>query len=289
MPKIIFANKIMHNRITKGNSMKKSHLLSSLLTLLCVASCSCSVFHKGNLAEFDAAKQSKKENALNGKKFYYLGSSVTLGKDSGNEAIPEYLSAIDGISYQKEAVSGTTLRGNTRDDSYVARLINSKKFNKEEKIDAFFIQLSTNDASKKEDTNFGSVLKEKTTDMSKFDISTTMGAIEYIVNYVELIRNTKIFIYTNAYFDDVGKKSVSYASGKKYSTLVKLTSKLEEKYESIEDFDVTLIDLFNDEAFNNISNDDYELYMFDAIHPTKAGYLKWWTPFVEDALLGHFN
>lgn len=26
---------------------------------------------------------------------------------------------------------------------------------------------------------------------------------------------------------------------------------------------------------------DYKLYMFDSIHPTRAGYLLWWTPKFE--------
>ena len=53
--------------------------------------------------------------------------------------------------------------------------------------------------------------------------------------------------------------------------------------------DVTFIDLFSDKDFNNISEQEYELYMFDAIHPTKAGYLKWWTPYIEHTLLEQFK
>jgi len=39
-----------------------------------------------------------------------------------------------------------------------------------------------------------------------------------------------------------------------------------------------VIDLWNNEEMNSVSQEDYKLYMFDKIHPTQAGYLKWWTP-----------
>lgn len=269
--------------------MKKSHLVTSFLSLLLVTGCSCSVFHDGNSSLYLASNQEKKTNSLNGKKFYYLGSSVTLGMESGEEALPEFLEAIDGVSFQKEAKSGTTLKGTTSDDSYIARMVNSKKFNKNEKIDAFFIQLSTNDASKKNGINFGKVSAKNQTDLSSFDVSTTIGGLEYIINYVNNIWHTKIFIYSNAYFEDEGKKSVSYTLGSDYLKLVNLTCELEEKYNSIESMDVTFIDLFSDKDFNNISEQEYELYMFDAIHPTKAGYLKWWTPYIEHTLLEQFK
>lgn len=269
--------------------MKKSHLISSVLVLMSLVSCSCSSFHKGNSSEFEASKQSKKVNVLNDKTFYYLGSSVTLGKESGNEALPEYLNALDGVNFKKEAISGTTLKGSKSDSSYVARLLNSVTFDKETKIDAFFVQLSTNDASKKENTNFGKIKEGYSSNLDEYDISSTIGALEYIINYVKKTWDTKIFIYSNAYFDDSSYKSLSYTSGNDYAELVDLTCKLEEKYDAIEGIDVDFINLYSDKEFNNISKEDYELYMFDAIHPTKAGYLKWWTPFVEKTLLEKFS
>ena len=45
-----------------------------------------------------------------------------------------------------------------------------------------------------------------------------------------------------------------------------------------------LIDLYSDEAFNAISEDERALYMEDNIHPTRAGYLLWWTPRMEQDL-----
>ena len=51
-----------------------------------------------------------------------------------------------------------------------------------------------------------------------------------------------------------------------------------------ERLDVGVIDLYTDKEFNNISDEQRELYMADPIHPTKAGYLKWWTPKMEEYL-----
>ena len=53
--------------------------------------------------------------------------------------------------------------------------------------------------------------------------------------------------------------------------------------------DVRIIDLFNDEEFNDISGEDYDFYMHDPVHPYKAGYLKWWTPAFEKILFEDFG
>lgn len=37
-----------------------------------------------------------------------------------------------------------------------------------------------------------------------------------------------------------------------------------------------------------VSGEDYWVYMNDAIHPTQAGYLKWWTPKFESYLADLF-
>ena len=44
---------------------------------------------------------------------------------------------------------------------------------------------------------------------------------------------------------------------------------------------VGVIDLYTDEAFNEITEEQRELYMADHIHPTRAGYLLWWAPRME--------
>lgn len=37
----------------------------------------------------------------------------------------------------------------------------------------------------------------------------------------------------------------------------------------------TVLNLWDDKSFNNLSDEDRQLYMRDDIHPTKAGYKDW--------------
>ena len=55
-------------------------------------------------------------------------------------------------------------------------------------------------------------------------------------------------------------------------------------YQIAEKWNVTVIDLYSDEAFNDITEAERALYMSDPIHPTKAGYREWWLPKFEEAL-----
>ena len=45
-----------------------------------------------------------------------------------------------------------------------------------------------------------------------------------------------------------------------------------------------MIDLWNDAEFNELTDEECSLYMADKIHPTQAGYLKWWTPYMEEKM-----
>lgn len=45
-----------------------------------------------------------------------------------------------------------------------------------------------------------------------------------------------------------------------------------------EKWDFALLDLWHDNAFNALSPEERALYMNDAVHPTRAGYLLWWLP-----------
>ena len=60
--------------------------------------------------------------------------------------------------------------------------------------------------------------------------------------------------------------------------MVELTLKLQEKW------DIIVIDMWNDNEFNAAGNEYLNLYMADSIHPTKAGYLKWWLPYMKETL-----
>ena len=65
---------------------------------------------------------------------------------------------------------------------------------------------------------------------------------------------------------------------------------LDKLYENAGDFElqdkyvIGVIDLWNDEEMNDVSEKEYEVYMADPVHPTQAGYLEWWTPKMEEYL-----
>jgi len=39
--------------------------------------------------------------------------------------------------------------------------------------------------------------------------------------------------------------------------------------------------MWQDTDFNNITDEERSLYMIDGVHPTMAGYLRWWSPYME--------
>ena len=50
-----------------------------------------------------------------------------------------------------------------------------------------------------------------------------------------------------------------------------------------------MLDLWSDDAFNNISEEQRALYMKDKIHPYKSGYRDWWGPELEKQLLAYLE
>lgn len=197
-------------------------------------------------------------NPLAGKHILYLGSSVTYGASSLQTSFVEYIAKRNDTTYQKEAVSGTTLVDEGV-DSYISRL---QKADPNESFDLFVCQLSTNDATQKKP--LGTV---SASGAQEFDISTVCGAVEHIITYVRETWNCPVVFYTNAYYDS-----------EEYAAMV------EALYEIAEKYDIGIIDLYTDRAFNDIDEAQRALYMADSIHPTKAGYLEWWTPVFENKL-----
>lgn len=187
-------------------------------------------------------------------KMVFLGSSVTLGETSGHISFADYIAKRNNIKYIKEAVSGTTLVDTDR-SSYISRL---KNIDKSFDASLFVIQLSTNDASYKLDLG----------DIDETNTKTIFGAINYIIDYVLKNWNAKIVFYTNPFYKN------DY-----YLSMVEGLKKIQSTR------NIYLIDLYTDMDFNNISSQERELYMVDDIHPSKAGYLLWWTPFFEKKLI----
>ena len=195
---------------------------------------------------------------LQGKTVLFLGSSVTYGAASLGVSFADFIAARNDCTMIKGAVSGTTL-ADDKNNSYVSRLKNVQA----DKVDLLVCQLSTNDATQKKP--LGEIGTAR--DLNVFDTSTVAGALEYIICYAQQKWNCPVVIYTNPRYDSEA-----------YAAMVALLPQLEEKW------GVTTIDLWNDAAFNDITAEQRSLYMDDAIHPTKAGYLEWWVPVMEPTL-----
>ena len=213
----------------------------------------------GNSVPYDVENAGTVENSpLQGKTVLFLGSSVTNGAAALHQSIPEYFAARMGCTAIKEAVDGTTLC-DTGKSSYIQRMLNN--VDPDQQIDLVVCQLSTNDASKGMPLgDFGD------------DTATITGAIEYIIRYAKETWHCPVVFYTNARYD-----SDAYPA---------MVSRL---YEIAEKEDVGVLDLWSDDAFNSISEEQRALYMKDNIHPYKSGYRDWWGPELEKQLLAYLE
>ena len=221
---------------------------------------------QGNASKYDSSNiEELPGNPLKGKNILFLGSSVTFGAASLEDAIPEYFGQRFACSYTKEAVSGTTLVDDD-ETSYISRLL--KNIDTHTHYDLFICQLSTNDATQ------GKPLGTLSASCSEADLdkTTIAGAIEYIISYVRRTWPCPIMFYTGSRYDS-----------KDYEAMVNLL------YDIANKWDIGVIDLWSDDMFNNISNEDRDLYMNDPIHPTKAGYMQWWCPEMERQILKSYN
>lgn len=210
--------------------------------------------HPGNSEKYNIDNvNTLSSSPLQGKNIAYLGSSVTLGASSLKTSFVEYISKRNMSTNIKEAVSGTTLVDNNK-NSYVSRL---KTIDKNANVDVFVVQLSTNDATSKK--ALGTI--------NDNDTHTICGAINYIIDYVKDTWGCPVVYYTSPRFDS-----------NTYQNMVTALNEIKEIKQ------INVIDMWNDNVFNNITAEQRSLYMADKIHPTKAGYLEWWTPKMEETL-----
>lgn len=215
------------------------------------------IFSKGNYKDF--AVTESLNSPINGKTVIFLGSSVTYGYGSFGTSFADFLADEDGIISVKEAVSGTTL-ADIKNNSYVSRM---KNIDKTIKADAFICQLSTNDATKQ--IPLGNI--SESSDINSFDTLTVAGAIEYIISYVKDTWHCPVIFYTQAKYDS-----------EQYEKMVILLQEIKDKW------DIHIIDLWNNDKINNITDEERRLYLVDKIHPTKAGYKEWWLPVFQKEL-----
>ena len=200
------------------------------------------------------------DSPLEGMNICYLGSSVTYGASSLQESFVEFIAKRNGTTYVKEAVSGTTLvTTGAGGGSYVSRM---KKIDKNTKFDLFVCQLSTNDAS--QNKPLGSI--------DSTDATTVCGAINTIIDYAKTTWNCPVIFYTNAYYEN-----------ENYAAMVAAIKEIATVKE------IGVIDLYADTAFNDITSEQRSLYMTDKIHPTRAGYLEWWTPKMEQYIYDYIG
>lgn len=216
----------------------------------------------GNDKKYDLDNvEPKNDSPIKGKKIIFLGSSVTFGSASEEISFVEYLEKRNGIEIvAKEAVSGTTL-ADVDEGSYVHRMIHN--ISRDAEADLLLCQLSTNDAAR--ELELGVVSDSMNRD--DFDTKTITGAMEYIISYARDTWNCKVAFYTGSWFDS-----------ERYNAMVERLLELQKKW------DIGVIDMWNNEEFNNIDSDTRKEYMCDVVHPYKAGYLLWWTPYIEEYL-----
>ena len=129
--------------------------------------------------------------------------------------------------------------------------------------DAFVCQLSTNDATK--EMPLGEI--SDSINMNDFDTQTVAGAIEYIIAYAKETWNCPVVFYTQSKYDS-----------EHYEKMVDLLLKIQKKW------NITVIDLWNNDEINSITDEQRKIYLVDNIHPTKAGYKEWWLPEFQKCL-----
>lgn len=224
------------------------------------------IFAAGNASEYDLENvEPLTDSPLDGKNIIFLGSSVTDGMQSRGISFVDYIGKRDNVNFIKEAVSGTTL-ADLDDTSYVSRL---KTIDKNYDADMLVVQLSTNDATK--GVPLGEIADSKQLD--SLDTATTIGAIEYIIGYGQQTWDVPVVFYTGTYYED-----------ENYAEMVTVLHEIADKW------DIGVIDMYNDKELNDITDSERELYMNDGtIHPTKAGYLEWWTPVIEQGLVEYME
>ena len=92
--------------------------------------------------------------------------------------------------------------------------------------------------------------------------------MEYVIRSSMDRWNCPVVFYTGSYYESDA-----------YSAMVKRLYELQDKWQ------IGIIDLYTDEVLNAIDKETYDLYMYDPIHPTKAGYAEWWMPKMELELI----
>lgn len=214
----------------------------------------------GNKGRYNPKFDIKKDNDhLKGKNIIFLGSSITYGTASKGISFVEYLNTEYEVKGIKAAMFGTSLAGRDA-NSYVNRLRKLNFVNT--KIDAVVCQLSTNDS--RFDYKIGDI--SQSFNLENFNINTTVGAIEYIIKYIQIKWDCPIIFYTSIRGND-----------STYKHLITQLYKLNRKWHKY------IIDIFNNVEINKLAKADKEMMAYDS-HPTKKGYRYLYTPIIVKQL-----
>ncbi len=205
------------------------------------------------------------EDVLSGKTILWVGSSVTYGAHAtGHYSMVDAIEDLHpALVCEKYAISATTLV-NQSESSYVARL---KLIPKDRTPDLIVVQLSTNDATTGKP--FGEIAEGF--DAAAFDDTTIAGAIETIIAYARDTFGCPVVFYTG-----------TYCEKENYPEMVDLLHRIGEKW------GIGIIDMFNDPEMTAVfGTEQYDVYMYDQVHPFKVGYVEWWTPVIDAYLTSY--
>ena len=217
----------------------------------------------GNAKKYDLNKvKYKGSSAITGRTIVFVGSSFTQGVKSKNQSFPEFIAKRNKCNVIKSGIGGTTV-ANTGSNSIFARTINL--CNTRTAPSALVCQLSANDATK--NVPIGNITANDKRNLEDFNTRTTAGAIEYIICYSDQKWGCPVAFFTNIKFNNSRYpqiRNILYQAQKKWG--------------------IQVIDLYSGLGRKSVSAKKFRLYMADRLHPTKAGYLKWVTPFFEARL-----
>lgn len=216
------------------------------------------------------AEEKDPSDPLSGLNIAWLGSSVTYGLGANGYSMADEIAANHAATISnKYAISGTTLAdyasiralptdGDGSHGSYVHRL---EMLDTNQEYDLFIVQLSTNDATGA--IPMGEISTD--TDINNQDTKTVIGAMEYIIAYVQKNWGCPVMFYTGTKYDS-----------EQYGDMVETLLQLKEKW------GIGVIDLWNNEEMYTVDADTLSTYIYeDGIHPLRDGYVNWWTPVFE--------
>lgn len=98
-------------------------------------------------------------------------------------------------------------------------------------------------------------------------IITQIIKLKVIIAYATETWDCPVVFYTQAKYDS-----------EYYGKMVNLILEIQKKWK------ITVIDFWNDEEINSITEEEKDLFLVDHIHPTKAGYKIWWLPKIQKTL-----